>query len=103
MLLQWRLPLRFETHEDDLRRRRNTHHRKGYLQQCAARLGRAQIARQHVQIFKPKVDERYSADHLVSHSDMRIRSEVVSSAAEILEKLDCHAEVIGIAEVSSSM
>jgi hypothetical protein len=38
--------------------------------------GGRRLFRQHVQIFKPKVDERYSADHLVSHSDMLIRSEL---------------------------
>ena len=59
---------------------------------------RAQIARQRVQIFKPKIDERYSQDHLVSHSEMRLKSEAVSSADEILQRIDWRAEVIGVDE-----
>jgi thymidine kinase len=70
----------------------------GKTEELIRRLRRAQIARQYVQIFKPKIDERYSDDHLASHSDMRIKSEVVGSSAEILEKLDGRAEVVGIDE-----
>jgi thymidine kinase len=70
----------------------------GKTEELIRRMRRAQIARQRVQIFKPKIDVRYSDDQIVSHSEMRIRSEVVSSAAEILEKLDRRAEVIGIDE-----
>lgn len=70
----------------------------GKTEELIRRLRRAQIARQRVQIFKPQVDERYSEDHLVSHSEMRIKSEVVGSADEILAKLDRRVEVIGIDE-----
>ena len=70
----------------------------GKTEELIRRFRRAQIARQYVQIFKPKIDERYSDDHLASHSDMRIKSEVVGSSAEILEKLDGRAEVVGIDE-----
>lgn len=70
----------------------------GKTEELIRRLRRAQIARQHVQIFKPKIDERYSQDHLVSHSDMRLKSESVSSADEILQKIDWRAEVIGVDE-----
>jgi len=70
----------------------------GKTEELIRRLRRAQIARQRVQIFKPKIDERYSEDHLVSHSEMRLKSEVVSSADEILQKIDWRAEVIGVDE-----
>jgi thymidine kinase len=70
----------------------------GKTEELIRRLRRAQIARQHVQIFKPKIDERYSEDHLVSHSDMRLKSEAVGSADEILQKIDWRAEVIGVDE-----
>ena len=70
----------------------------GKTEELIRRLRRAQIARQRVQIFKPKIDERYSQDHLVSHSDMRLKSESVSSADEILQKIDWRAEVIGVDE-----
>ncbi len=61
-------------------------------------LKRAEIARQRVQIFKPVIDTRYSADEIVSHSDLRIKSEVVKSAAQIMDRLSPRTEVIGIDE-----
>ncbi|MEW5975421.1 MAG: thymidine kinase [Acidobacteriota bacterium] len=70
----------------------------GKTEELIRRLRRAQIARQRVQVFKPAIDSRFSEGHLVSHSEMRIRSDVVSNAREILEKLDRRAEVIGIDE-----
>jgi len=70
----------------------------GKTEELIRRLRRAQIARQRVQIFKPRIDERYSDDHLVSHSEMRLKSEAVSSADEILQKVDWRAEVIGVDE-----
>ncbi len=70
----------------------------GKTEELIRRLRRAQIAKQRVQIFKPKMDERYSENHLVSHSEMRIKSDAVSTADEIMEKLDRRAEVIGIDE-----
>ena len=70
----------------------------GKSEELIRRLRRAEIARQRVQIFKPVIDERYSSSHIVSHNDMRIRSEAVSSAAEVQAKLDLRTEVIGIDE-----
>src|SRR2546423_14087491 len=70
----------------------------GKSEELIRRLRRAEIARQRVQIFKPILDERYSSSHIVSHNDMRIRSESVSSAAEVQAKIDLRTEVIGIDE-----
>ena len=70
----------------------------GKSEELIRRLRRAQIARQRVQIFKPKVDNRYSEDHIVSHSDMKLKSQLVLTASEILEQLDTRTQVIGIDE-----
>jgi thymidine kinase len=70
----------------------------GKSEELIRRVRRAQIARQRVQIFKPRVDSRYAEDHIVSHSDMKLPSEVVGSAAEILERLDNRTEVVGVDE-----
>lgn len=70
----------------------------GKSEELIRRIRRAQIARQNVQIFKPRVDSRYAPDHIVSHSDMKMPSQVVASAAEILERLDAETEVVGIDE-----
>lgn len=70
----------------------------GKSEELIRRLRRAQIARQRVQIFKPRVDDRFSEAEIVSHSELRIRSQVVASPGEILEAVGDRTEVIGIDE-----
>jgi thymidine kinase len=70
----------------------------GKSEELIRRIRRAQIARQKVQIFKHKIDNRYDADHIVSHSEMKMPSQVVSTAKEILERVDQDTEVVGIDE-----
>jgi thymidine kinase len=70
----------------------------GKSEELIRRIRRAQIARQKVQIFKPKIDARYGSDHIVSHSDMKMPSQVVATAAEILERVEPDTEVVGIDE-----
>jgi thymidine kinase len=70
----------------------------GKSEELIRRLRRAQIARQKVQIFKPVIDTRYSDDHIVSHSEMRIPSSAVGSARELLEQVAPETEVVGIDE-----
>src|SRR5678815_4062607 len=69
----------------------------GKTEELIRRLRRAQIARQRVEIFKPAIDTRYGADHIVSHSELRIPSRLVQTATDILPHAD-EAEVIGIDE-----
>ncbi len=61
-------------------------------------LKRAMIARQRVQVFKPKLDNRYSEGDVVSHSQMRVPCELVDRADEIMPRLDPRTEVVGIDE-----
>jgi thymidine kinase len=70
----------------------------GKSEELIRRLRRAQIARQKVQIFKPKVDDRYGDDHIISHSEMRIGSENVAASAELLRVVRRDTEVVGIDE-----
>ena len=70
----------------------------GKSEELIRRLRRAEIARQRVQIFKPALDLRYSDDHIVSHSELRIRSVAIKDAAELESRLDLRTEVIGIDE-----
>jgi thymidine kinase len=70
----------------------------GKSEELIRRLRRAQIARQKVQIFKPLVDNRYSDDHIVSHSEMRLASENVKDSAELLTRVAPDTDVIGIDE-----
>jgi thymidine kinase len=70
----------------------------GKSEELIRRLRRAQIARQKVQIFKPFVDNRFADGHIVSHSEMRIASEDVRNADELLERVHEDTEVVGIDE-----
>lgn len=69
----------------------------GKTEELIRRLRRAQIAKQTVAIFKPRIDTRYSADHIVSHSEQSLQSIVVDSLDEIVDKSKT-AQVIGIDE-----
>jgi thymidine kinase len=70
----------------------------GKSEELIRRLRRAQIARQKVQTFKPLLDNRFSEDHIVSHSDMRIASVNVKDSAELLARVNRDTEVVGIDE-----
>ncbi|MRT94539.1 thymidine kinase [Ancylomarina sp. 16SWW S1-10-2] len=69
----------------------------GKTEELIRRLNRAKIAKQKVEIFKPKVDTRYSVDEVVSHNSNAIRSTPVETAANIL-LLSSDVDVIGIDE-----
>ncbi len=58
------------------------------------------IARKRVQVFKPVIDTRYSAEEIVSHGDLRMKSEVVTAGSEILDRVDWRSEVIGVDEAN---
>jgi thymidine kinase len=70
----------------------------GKSEELIRRVRRAQIARQRVQIFKPAVDIRYADDHIVSHSELRLEAEAVSSSADLLSKVRSDTEVVGVDE-----
>lgn len=69
----------------------------GKSEELIRRLRRASIARQKVAVFKPKIDVRFSEDHIVSHSELKLASRVVHDAWDILEQ-SLEAQVVGIDE-----
>jgi thymidine kinase len=71
----------------------------GKTEELIRRLKRAVIARRKVQIFKPRIDARYDAEAVVSHSAQKLRSTVIDRADEIPRKLLADTEVVGIDEV----
>src|SRR3954466_14821644 len=70
----------------------------GKSEELIRRLRRAQIAKRKVQIFKPRIDTRYGADHITSHSGMQREAENGSSARELLDQVRPDPEVVGIDE-----
>ena len=69
----------------------------GKTEELIRRLRRAQIAKQKVVVFKPKIDDRYDKEKIVSHSKQEIQSIVITKADEILQHA-VFAQVIGIDE-----
>ena len=69
----------------------------GKTEELIRRLKRSQIAKMKTAIFKPRIDNRYSEEHIVSHNHMKMESYLISDATEILEKED-GAKVVGIDE-----
>jgi len=69
----------------------------GKTEELIRRLRRAQIAKQKVVVFKPKIDTRYSQEHIVSHSEQSLNAQVIEDAQEILN-LTGDAQVVGIDE-----
>ena len=72
----------------------------GKSEELIRRVRRATIARKRVQVFKPAIDTRYAQDEIVSHGDLRMKSEVVNSGAAILDRVDWRSEVIGVDEAN---
>jgi len=70
----------------------------GKSEEMIRRLRRAEIAGRRVVIFKPRIDDRYDADDVVSHAGVRMRGVPVSSVAEIGERAQAF-DVVGIDEV----
>ncbi|MBC7899112.1 MAG: hypothetical protein H7070_03580, partial [Saprospiraceae bacterium] len=68
----------------------------GKSEELIRRLNRARIARQKVQVFKPKIDARYSQEEIASHSGQKHDSMPVSSAAELMKHVREDTQVIGI-------
>jgi len=71
----------------------------GKSEELIRRLRRARIARQRVQVFKPSIDDRYSVDRIVSHSELSLEAIVSRSSEEVMLRLDDRVEVVGIDEV----
>ena len=69
----------------------------GKTEELIRRLRRAQIAKQQVKIFKPKIDTRFADDSIVSHSEQSLPSIQIKNINDAMELSD-DAQVIGIDE-----
>ena len=69
----------------------------GKTEELLRRLKRARFANQHVLIFKPQTDVRYSDKKVVSHDANEIMSTPVENATDILSKVN-DADVVAIDE-----
>jgi len=69
----------------------------GKTEELIRRLKRAEFAKQRVEIFKPRIDTRYSEEDVVSHDRTSIRSTPVESSGSIL-LMTSEVDVVGIDE-----
>jgi thymidine kinase len=69
----------------------------GKTEELIRRMRRAEFAKMKVEIFKPRIDNRYHEEDVVSHNQTSIRSTVVDHSSQLL-LLTGDVEVIGIDE-----
>jgi thymidine kinase len=70
----------------------------GKTEELIRRLRRARIAKQHVQVFKPVIDNRYDHKKVTSHSGLDVDAQPIDSSREILAKMEPSTTVVGIDE-----
>ena len=61
-------------------------------------MNRAADRSQKVQVFKPKIDARYSDEEIASHSGLKHLSHPVGSTDEMMSKIERDTQVVGIDE-----
>lgn len=71
----------------------------GKTEELLRRVRRAQIAKQEVQIFKPKIDNRYHETDVVSHIGQSIPAIAVRDSKELMKNVAKDTKVIGIDEI----
>ena len=57
----------------------------GKTEELIRRVRRAQIARQKVQVFKPRLDDRYQVEKVASHNGVHLDAVVVGEAKVAVE------------------
>ncbi len=70
----------------------------GKTEELIRRLNVLQFAKKKIVVFKPSIDDRYSATKVVSHAGTSVESHAIKSSSEILPLVK-DAEVIAIDEV----
>ncbi len=70
----------------------------GKTEELIRRLRRAEYARQKIQVFKPRIDTRYTENEVCSHNRNTIQSLPIGSASDIWKHLKDDTQVVGIDE-----
>lgn len=71
----------------------------GKSEELIRRVRRAQIAKQKIAVFKPKIDNRYSDTNIVSHNESSLMAKPISHSIEILHHVEPEIDVVAIDEV----
>jgi len=70
----------------------------GKTEELLRQLKRCEYAKQNYQVFKPKIDSRYSETEVSTHNQEKIPSIVIESPDEIYQHLKHNTQVVGIDE-----
>lgn len=71
----------------------------GKSEELIRRVRRAQFAKQKIAVFKPKIDNRYSNQSVVSHNGSSTHARPISHSIEILHHVEADIDLIAIDEV----
>jgi thymidine kinase len=70
----------------------------GKTEELIRRLRRATIAKQKVQVFKPKIDNRYAITEVASHDGSKFKAQPIAEVKEIWDLLEDETTVVGLDE-----
>jgi len=70
----------------------------GKTEELIRRIRRVQYARQNLMIFKPKLDDRYSVNEVVSHNGLSAMAQPVDNSVDIFQWVHADVDVIAIDE-----
>lgn len=70
----------------------------GKTEELIRRVKRALYARQVVQAFKPRIDNRYDATRIVSHGEIAIDAVAVATSDSLLSRVDDATQLIAVDE-----
>ena len=71
----------------------------GKTEELIRRINRIKYARKEVIVFKPKIDNRYSKEEVVSHKNNRTNAVVVENSEEVKKYLDKYPYAVAFDEV----
>lgn len=71
----------------------------GKTEELIRRIKVLEYAKKKIVVFKPKIDQRYSENEVVSHCGSKVNSVVIEHAKEIYQYVDDDVDVIAIDEV----
>ncbi|MGN6735467.1 MAG: thymidine kinase, partial [Candidatus Binatia bacterium] len=71
----------------------------GKSEELIRRVRRAQFAKQKIAVFKPKIDNRYHEQSVVSHNGSSFIAKAISHSVEILHHVEADMDIIAIDEV----
>lgn len=71
----------------------------GKTEELIRRVNVLKFAKKNILVFKPKIDNRYSDDNVVSHAGSSIKSVVISEANEIYNHIEDNTDVVAIDEI----